>query len=450
MTISRRLFAAFAALFIFTTAEAGKPLWTFDPETATSITLLESDVATVQYTVTNQSRLSHVLQMKPITGVQQVATGNYCRKNFRLAYHQSCTLTLRIIGSALRGSLVGGPTVCDNQNPNECYQPSSEDILKVRLVLEPGQTRLSSSVSTLALRVSGTTRVITITNTGSEVATDVAYSLSSALPAGTTITPANCGTIQPGGSCVLRITPGVSPTATPGNLNPTPITLTIKGKNTNTLAPTLNILTYGSVYQSGFVFAFDDGTPITGSVGGKVAALSNQASPMTGVLWSSDNNGVVVTNNVPGIYQNSTNPPSACNGNTDGSCNTGVIVTYYSPPQTNPAINRSLYAAGRCKATIGGYTDWYLPSICELGYYTGTGPDTGCGTALSPTLQNLQSNLVENGVGNLFGVFWSSTELSTSPFDAAWAQILVLGAGEQGPDDKSELRGVRCVRVLTL
>ncbi|KTD07702.1 DUF1566 domain-containing protein [Legionella jamestowniensis] len=440
------------SLFLASTLQAGKPVWTFFPRTPTSVTVETDDTITVQYEVTNQSTRTHTLRMVPIPGIQQVMTAGNCPTNFTLAYHQSCILTLRIIGRSLSGDTFGGPKVCDKLNPLECYQPKAEHVLNIKLVAAPGDTTLSSSVSTLALRTNGRSRIITITNTGTETAFNVVYRISPALPAGTTIFPATCGTLEPGGRCFIRITPGATPSATPGNVNPTPITLAITGRNTNTVRPTINILTYGSVYQSGYVFAINDNTVNTGSIGGKVAALSNQASfGIDGRIWSSDNAGNPVFDPIPGINQNSINPPEACNGALNGACNTNVIVNYYSPPQTNPAVNLSFYAAGLCKATIGGYSDWYLPAICEMGY-DNAAQNTGCGIPPNPpTLQNMQTNLVENGnIGNLFGPYWSSTQSSINFPTNAWNQFFAVGGGNfQDEDPKDGPISVRCVRAIT-
>ena len=99
-----------------------------------------------------------------------------------------------------------------------------------------------------------------------------------------------------------------------------------------------------------------------------------------------------------------------CNGATDGFCNTGAILYFYNQFITNntSAIGGSLkytptagptnityYAAGLCTQTIAGYTDWYLPAICEMGY--GIQLDNVCGFQGTPTLQNIQSSLIDTG-----------------------------------------------------
>ena len=330
-------------------------------------------------------------------------------------------------------------------------------------------TTLTASVPTLGLSVrdttlnaalTGTPRLITITNTGANAATNVTYSPSPALPSGTTISPASCDTIPASGTCVLTITPGSTASAPAGNTSPTPITLSVSGTNTNTLTPTLNIVTYGSVYQGGYVYAVDDTTPDTGSIGGKVATLTDQATNFSpGIIWSSDANGNPSDIAIYGISETSTtsspNPSSgqvssqtACNGNTDGSCDSNNIYVYYQPPTTNPAINTSLYATGLCKATINGYSDWYLPAICEMG--VSASASSGCGTSVSPTLQNMQSNLVDNGnIGSLSGYYWSSTEASSTPTNAAWNQYFASGGSGQNFAYKANTLGVRCSRALT-
>lgn len=444
--------AGSVAFFFITTLQAGIPLWSFDPMTDTEFSISSSGSAIVRYRVTNQSSRLHTLQMSPIVGITQITTPGNCLNPFRLGYHQSCILSLQVNAANLQGNVVGGPVVCEQGNPQSCYQPAFEDILKITVVPVPGSTTLSPSVNLLTLQTSGVTRIITITNTGSASAYNVRYTPSVALPAGTSISPTSCGTIPPGGNCVLRITPGASPSATPGDTNPIPIVLTVKGNNTNTLIPRVNIFTFGNVYQSGYLFVIDDTTPIRGSIGGKVAALTDQSAPMTGIIWSSNGSGPTtpdaVSDNIPGIFENSVAPP--CNGNSNGACNTNVIVTYYSPPTTNPAVNLAFYAAGLCSdLTTGGYSNWYLPSICEMGYDT-TSAGSGCSTG-APAVSNMQSSLIDNNIGGFLGVYWSSTESSSAPVgDSAWAQLYNPGvANLQGRDDKFDQRGVRCVRVVT-
>ena len=283
---------------------AGAPMWTFSPLTATTVTVPVRSTATLQYTVTNHSRKTRTLAMKPIGAIKQITSGNgVCANPFVLGYLKSCTLTLEIDGSLLPESIVGGPVVCqttsrNTPNPNQCYQPGVSDQLNITRSSTPSSVTISASVSSLTLSVkcptsstpgctysnaalSGTERMITVTNTSSTAfAENVAY-FTSSLPAGTTITPSSCN-ISPGSTCVFTVTPGPIPSASPGDINPVPITLNIAGSNTNTLTTDVSILTYGSVYQSGYVFSVDDTTLNTTSIGGKLAALLDQS---TNIAW---------------------------------------------------------------------------------------------------------------------------------------------------------------------
>ena len=351
-------------------------------------------------------------------------------------------------------------------------------------------TQLSATVNTLALATSGTPRTLTITNVGTTPASSVAYTPSPALPAGTSIAPASCGSIVASGTCVLTITPGGTASAAAYDTSPAPITLTIAGSNTNTLNPTANILTYASVYQGGYLFSIDDTTAATGSIGGKTAALTDQApaSP-NGIVWSSNGTSstAVSYDFIPGIDQTSTTlspspaltppPPTfyGCNGVTDGACDSKNMVTYYNYYRTGggpPPTPLSDYSAGVCSSytidsagnvpCVAGnvcYTGWFLPSICEMG------PDSGysiCNTSsVEPNIvDNLPSVLGDGtaggactaGAGCLSGLYWSSTASSVDQFSAWYENFASASSGgsSQTPDDKVFTLGARCARALTL
>ena len=110
---------------------AGTPLWSFTPLTATTVSVPAGTTATIQYTVTNQSSLTHTLVMRPITGVTQITTLGNCPSPFTLAFHQSCTLTLQITGSELSGNISSGPVVCQQGSSLQCYQPSVANSLNI-------------------------------------------------------------------------------------------------------------------------------------------------------------------------------------------------------------------------------------------------------------------------------------------------------------------------------
>lgn len=356
-------------------------------------------------------------------------------------------------------------------------------------------TTISSSVSNLNISVNdpalnpaliGSPRVITITNTGGFAAENLSLNVNS-LPTGSTF-QSTCGsTLVPSATCAITLTPGSSPSAAAGDLAPNPITIELTGANTNTLTLIASVLTYGSVVQGGYLFSVDDTTPDSGSIGGKVTALADQSSA---VIWASNGSNAVSADLIPGIDETSTTssgspayasaqvnfnstysnemvfpfPPSgsfaACNGGTDGTCNSNNVLSLYNSYVTNFGLGGSpyslssgptaavQYAAGLCTATISGFSDWHLPAICEMGFDE-LGAGTGCGTSASPLLQNIQSNLVANGIVGLSGFYWSSTQYSASPISDALFKSFDLNNALQFNSNKGSTLAVRCTRALS-
>ena len=296
-------------------------------------------------------------------------------------------------------------------------------------------TTLTTSGSTLALSVTGLTeygvsgnppsgaaRIITIRNSGSDIALNLSVAPPT-WPSGTT-SSTNCGsTLAAGNSCTITVTPG--DTATGDGTNPcssngtapVPGIIQVTAGNASTVSANVVVLSYGCIYQDGFVYAFDDSTPTSGSVGGKVIATSNQADLYpNGVPWSSNGVGALEANVsydlIPGIsdasttgvavpsyaighsrfnsvYSNTGTHPfpasgsfSACDGGTDGACNSANILALYNMYNTHYGVGGfpytlapgptplSYYAAGLCYTlTDGGASngEWYLPAICEMG-----------------------------------------------------------------------------------
>ena len=391
------------------------------------------------------------------------------------------------------------------------------NVTNVGLTCVTNTTTLSTSVSQLALSITGLTeygvsgtpasglaRIITITNTGSDPAINLAVTPPT-WPAGTT-NATTCGsTLAASSSCTITITPGA--TATSDGTNPcssgtAPVAgaVQVSADNATTVSSDVVVLGYGCIYQGGYVYAFNDTTPNAGSVGGKVATTSDQAATFpNGIVWSS-NGGTgggsggsdpvdTSYDTLPGIDELSTsatgsptyatfasffsstytNPNpftsvsfSMCNGISDGSCNTDNILTFYNQFITNNTqanggsapfnasagpTNITYYAAGLCKQTIASYSDWYLPAICEMGYGS-----SACGTSGTPTLQNIQSSLIDSsGLSAPAGLYWSSTENSSSPQSIAWIQFFASGgsSSQYGVNKLGQL-GVRCSRALTL
>jgi hypothetical protein len=216
-------------------------------------------------------------------------------------------------------------------------------------------------------------------------------------------------------------------------------------------------LNYGCIYQGGYAYAFDDTTPNTQSIGGQVATTTDQAPVPNGVIWSSIGSGPAFdaifgiselsTVSSPDPSAFSVSGQAACNGSADGACNTNNIYAYYQSDAPNSPINVSYYTAGLCKQTISGYSDWFLPAICQLGYGSGG----VCGASSAPAQQNMQSDLVDsNTPGAPTGYYWSSTESSSLPQATAWVQYFsAAGGSSQLYNSKGTLLGVHCSRALS-
>ncbi len=393
----------------------------------------------------------------------------------------------------------------------------SANVTNVSVTCVSNDTTLTTSVSTLGLSVNdpllnaaltGTPRVITIYNSGTTTANNVACPTSGSASI-TSIVCAGCGTILAGQSCQITITPSGTASATAYDTNPTPITLSISGTNTNTLTPTINILTYGSVYQGGFVYEINDTTPNTGSIGGAVASLVDQAEPYissgaqtTSIIRSSNGVGraeadvsydiipfiaeIVSSNDsyntaqstFNSSYSNTSTYPFplspaflSCSGATDGACNSANILTLYNTYMTNYGVGSSpyalsngpttlsYYAAGLCTATISGNSDWYLPAICEM---DAVNTNLTCPAGTQSMLGSLTALIGDPGVTTpstscnppagtdcLAGLYWSSTEYSGSPQYNTWFEYFASSGSFQNPIDKSNTLGARCSRALT-
>lgn len=298
-----------------------------------------------------------------------------------------------------------------------------------------GAATLSTSVSTLALSVNkvsafnaltGTPRQITVTNSSPQPARNLGISYP-AWPAGTSATSNCTTTLGSGASCIITVTPGANATtACNTGIAPTAGVVSISADNAATATTNVMVLDYGCIYQGGYVFAVNDTLPATGSISGLVVTTTSQAS----LIWSPDDF------DIPGITETSVAPP--CNGQSEGACNTQEIVTHYG-------ILTS-YAAGLCRTSISGYSDWYLPAICELGY---TDALSVCG-ALPGIQQNIQYNINELSMGLIGNVSaWSSTEYSVAPATDSWSyKFSPDDAPFDGTFPKSNFRFVYCARAL--
>jgi hypothetical protein len=385
--------------------------------------------------------------------------------------------------------LVDGAPVQDGGEAFTLSSISADHTVEVTFT----QATLLPSVAALALSVNdtaanaaltGAPRQIVLTNTGPIVATNVSIAYP-VWPAGTTASSTCTSALAAGASCSITITPGATATSNCGSgVAPTGGTITVSADDAADSQIDVSVLSFGCLYQGGYVYAIDDTTPATAGIGGSIVSQSDQVAAPSGsfgppgIVWSSTSaNAYDGGVSIWGIDQTSTaatpspNATTAtvpatqiagqqnCDGRSDGPCNTNNIVLWYGAPNTTPAIDPSFYGAGVCTLPLAGHSDWYLPAVCEMG------PDSGnniCPTG-AQTVQNMADNLPSlsqagcAGSTCLNGNYWTSTEEATipsvsapdAPKVSAWIENYVSGIHAQGSHGKAELYGVRCARKLT-
>ena len=387
-----------------------------------------------------------------------------CPATFSLSAGQSCCLAFSLT-SDYAGSYSLQPSISTIPAAYPAQAPSATPI-----TVSVAQTSLTAPTN-FALSVNcqpssgctgvqnaaltGNARTFTIANAPTNAATGLSVS-SSGLPSGTSVTNTTCtGSITAGGTCTVTITPGSVPSSSGGTLcstgiAPTPATITVSANNAPSVTTDVVVLTYGCQYQSGYVYSVNDLTPPTGSVGGKIAALSDSVAGTTTPSIATPNWGGFGCDIGSDLWD------SAIQGANDGSINSSATVSalttnYSSSPCTlGSPVALDDYAAGRCSQ----YTTpsdagliWYLPSICEL---SGSSPSNNCTDGTTSMLYQLR--LLSPAVGGFVntGYYWSSTEVD-GPVAAivAWYQRFSSG-GSQSFGNKRILLGVRCSRALSL
>ncbi|MCE3045324.1 RCC1 domain-containing protein, partial [Legionella sp. 16cNR16C] len=201
-----------AGLILYSQLHASTPLWTYSAPSPAVVTVSGFETATVSYTVTNLSARWKNLILQPIPGVSASA----CHLAGRLS---SCQLTLTIHGGAIPPQGIHtGPVLCEQANPNQCYQPTLDKQLNVNQTSGLGHLLLSQygvPVGALSLRP-GDSGVLVLTNTGGSLVS--ALNIRFPFGWGNYFTN-NCPTLlQPQQSCTLTYSIP-TPSAT-GVLNP--------------------------------------------------------------------------------------------------------------------------------------------------------------------------------------------------------------------------------------
>ncbi|MFC3907498.1 DUF1566 domain-containing protein [Legionella dresdenensis] len=372
-----------------TTAFAGSPLWTFEPLTATTITVSEYGTVIVQYRVTNQSARSHTLTMQPMQGITQITSGpNVCRNPFVLSGKSACILTLEISGSQLNSPITTGPMVCQQDNLNQCYQPDRTNNLHITRSTAPATITITSPVQqSRIVTVSGMTPLsLEITNNADSMDNAYAVTVSNqAACPNLSVNDSDCTSVAPGTSCTLELS---------SNAPYAPCLITLGGSNTIDNPQTL-IAFY---HLGGLVFEESGGS-------GKIVIDRLQQFFSE---WTNTDNDIVGATSMD-----------------DGASNTDAIIADASC--SNDTAN---CAAQRCRDISA---DWYLPAANELSAIN----TALCSNAVSPCN---------------FGVFLptyylsSSQQTPPSSFNYWGVRFPALAFGGFS---KNITTYVRCVRVFT-
>lgn len=403
---------AIQLLLVMSLTQAGSPLWSFRPLTATTLTVPPNSTSLVEYRVTNNShKHTFPLVLKPMTGVQQIIAPGACAGVFTLAPHQSCVLALQILGNSISGSINDGPIVCNQGNALQCYRPGANDVLHITVVTGQGYnvSGTASNLSTTGLKLQlngGETILVAPGNPApfaftTKISSGGSYVVAvKTQPAGLTCTVTANGT---GTNVTANIT-NVGVTCVPrtyrvgGNISGTtgPLTLQLNGANNLVLSAAATRFVFPTQLSSGTPYAVTVLTPPPGqtcTVSNGTGTIANNNVTNVGIVCSSttfnvsanvsgltgvglqlqNNNGTVVTANADGIYLL---PPVVADGS---SYNVTVVTQPNAPAQTCTANNGSGVVNG-ANVTVN--------VVCDTLTYTISGTITGL---ISSGLQ-LQNN----------------------------------------------------------
>lgn len=397
------------ALLITNPLLASKPVWTYSAPFPVVASVFDGGTATVQYTVTNQSISSKNLILRATPGI----SSSPC---FLEGKGSTCTLVLTINGSKVTAEGIhNGPILCEEGNSNQCYQPSSNNVLNVIKNSLPTETTLTVIPSSFSLTQGGTSQIVTSTNTG----LIPAYGVGIINPPGLGISVSNsCASpLEPASICQL--------TFTSGSLTGT-TTATIGGVNTNTVALTINVTSAAATTLN-----------VTSLSSPAVIAING-----AGVQLSIENTGNttafnVVSNNPPGVTASGTcgdiapGPMNSCiltfNSNLPQNTNSITFNADNAPVAFSPPIAFSyqgflIYATNPTSSTSGTA---YVVNTADSGVFIdwdSSGCNTGSGTStcLTTGATSLSDGQYANSLGNTYIIITTiGTENPPFPTNAA-------------------------------
>jgi len=294
----KRLFkviGCIATLCLLPALHAGsQPVFTITPASSPTIHLPINGVATLDYTVTNQTKITRTLTMVTIQGITQVTTdAGACAQPFTLEPNQSCTLRLSISGNQMNNQIIGGPRVCKTQadnltaDPFLCSQPSKTAVLNVsRALIE--RPDLTVTPASILFDLPSQTKSFSVTNNSTTVtAVNVrGITTGTVLEGNITQDASNCTQVMPGATCTLSFTTAATEQVSLQQTFP------IKGINTKVVPATITIqlpqVAILTVNPTAIALQATTGTPVTKSI-----TVTNTTAGITATNISADISGAL-------------------------------------------------------------------------------------------------------------------------------------------------------------
>ena len=238
-----RLFVGLSILSTATLLSAAtQPKFSLIPATLTTVVLPVNGQTTVQYKVTNNTKVTRTLTMVPIKGItQSISQSGSCANPFTLSHNESCFLNLPLIGTQITERVLGGPKICKTKGPGDntpdpflCSQPSEINSLNITSV-GIQEAIISVSPSVQQMFVGGPPVTLIVTNYSTTV---TAQNITLSLPSTWTDVhqdSSSCVSVAPGKTCMLIFMPGAT------TAHPNPQVNPIQGSNTNQATATLSV-----------------------------------------------------------------------------------------------------------------------------------------------------------------------------------------------------------------
>ena len=305
----KRLSLSIVALFAtFILHAETQPKFALVPTTSPTMQIQATELRTIDYLVTNQTKVMRTLTILPIAGISQLTDRGGCANPFTLAPGQSCLLSLQLNGSQLPARVTHGPEICKTNGPGNnsptpflCSQPSAINSLNISvltlttIIVTPANTTIAD----------GTTQQFTATGIYSDgsmqnLTNDVTWSSSNN----------NAATILDSGTkgFATAVDPGFTTIiATLGSVSgSTGLTVTVASLSSIAVTPANTTIADETTQQFTATGTYSDGS---------TQVLTNT------VTWNSSNTSVATISNNPGSKGLATAAP-----NNSGSTNITAIL----------------------------------------------------------------------------------------------------------------------------